>query len=125
MIIDETAGSGGDLLPWMWRKFKMGPLVGKRTWGGLVGDPRLPGADGRRVGDRAEPGHLDRRRLGGGERSGVPPDIEVEQTPADVIAGKDPQLEKAIQVVLDELKKAPPKTPARPPYRDIRKEIKK
>ena len=37
MIIDETAGSGGDLLPWMFHKFKMGPLVGKRTWGGLVG----------------------------------------------------------------------------------------
>ena len=37
MIIDETAGSGGDMLPWMFRKFKVGPLVGKRTWGGLVG----------------------------------------------------------------------------------------
>ena len=37
MIIDETAGSGGDLLPWMFRKFKLGPIVGKRTWGGLVG----------------------------------------------------------------------------------------
>ena len=37
MLIDETAGSGGDALPWMFRKHKMGPLIGKRTWGGLVG----------------------------------------------------------------------------------------
>ncbi len=48
MLIDETAGSGGDLLPWMFRKFGLGPLVGKRTWGGLRGNPGLPGADGRR-----------------------------------------------------------------------------
>jgi len=46
----------------------------------------------------------------------VPPDIEVEQTPADVIAGRDPQLEKAIQVVMDALKKNPPATPKRPAY---------
>ena len=52
------------------------------------------------------------------ENTGVPPDIEVEQTPADVIAGRDPQLEKAIQVVMDELKKNPPTMPTRPPYPD-------
>ena len=50
------------------------------------------------------------------ENDGVPPDIEVEQTPADVIAGHDPQLEKAIQVVMDELGKNPPKKTQRPPY---------
>jgi tricorn protease len=50
------------------------------------------------------------------ENEGVPPDIEVEQTPADVIAGRDPQLEKAIQVVMDELKKNPPAQPKRPAY---------
>jgi tricorn protease len=48
----------------------------------------------------------------------VPADIEVEQTPADVIAGRDPQLEKAIQVVMDELKKNPPVKAQRPPYPD-------
>ena len=58
------------------------------------------------------------------ENIGVPPDIEVEQTPAEVIAGRDPQLERAIQLVLDELKKNPPKRPARPPYRDLTREIK-
>jgi tricorn protease len=50
------------------------------------------------------------------ENVGVPPDIEVEQTPADVIAGHDPQLEKAIQVVMEELEKSPPPNPKRPPY---------
>ncbi len=50
------------------------------------------------------------------ENIGVPPDIEVEQTPADVIQGRDPQLEKAIQVVMEELKKNPPKQYKRPPY---------
>jgi tricorn protease len=50
------------------------------------------------------------------ENVGVPPDIEVEQMPADVINGHDPQLEKAIQVVMEELKKNPPRPPQRPPY---------
>jgi tricorn protease len=50
------------------------------------------------------------------ENEGVPPDIEVEQTPADIIAGRDPQLEKAIEVVLAELKKHPVAKPQRPPY---------
>ena len=49
----------------------------------------------------------------------MPPDIEVEQTPADVIAGRDPQLEKAIALALDELKKNPPVTPSRPAYKKV------
>ncbi len=117
MLIDEMAGSGGDLLPWMWRKFKMGPLVGKRTWGGLVGTLGFPVLmDGGSVTAPnlaiwTEDGWVV-------ENEGVPADIEVEQTPADVIAGRDPQLEKAIQVVMDELKKNPPTKPTRPPYPD-------
>jgi tricorn protease len=116
MIIDETAGSGGDLLPWMFRKFKMGPLVGQRTWGGLVGIlgfPMLMDGGGITAPNLAiwtpEDGWVV-------ENDGVPPDIEVEQTPADVIAGRDPQLEKAIEVVMAELKKNPPKKVTRPPY---------
>ena len=95
MIIDETAGSGGDLLPWMFRKFKLGPLVGKRTWGGLVGILGFPvlmdggGITAPNLAIWTEDGWVV-------ENEGVPPDIEVEQTPADVIAGRDPQLEKAI-----------------------------
>ena len=115
MLIDETAGSGGDLLPWMFRKFKLGKLIGKRTWGGLVGTLGFPVLmDGGYVSSPnlaiwTEDGWVV-------EIVGVPPDIEVEQLPADVIAGHDPQLEKAIEVLMDELKKNPPKKMKRPPY---------
>jgi tricorn protease len=115
MLIDETAGSGGDLLPWMFRKFQLGKLIGKRTWGGLVGTLGFPilmdggGVTAPNLAIWTEDGWVV-------ESVGVPPDIEVEQTPAEVIAGKDPQLEKAIQVILEELKKNPPPQPKRPPY---------
>ena len=114
LIIDETAGSGGDLFPWMWRQAKLGPIVGKRTWGGLVGTLGFPILlDGGSITApnlafwTAEDGWLV-------ENEGVPPDIEVEQTPADVIAGRDPQLERAIAIVMDELKKNPPAKLTRP-----------
>jgi len=115
MLIDETAGSGGDLLPWMFRKFKLGPLIGKRTWGGLVGMLGFPVLmDG---GSVTAPNLAIWTEEGWVvENVGVPPDIEVEMNPADVIAGHDPQLEKAIQVVMDELRKNPPKKFQRPPY---------
>ena len=116
MIIDETAGSGGDLLPWMFRKFGVGPLIGQRTWGGLVGVLGFPVLmDG---GSISAPNLAIWTEEDGWvvENEGVAPDIEVEQTPADVIAGRDPQLEKAIEVVMAELKKNPPTTSKRPAY---------
>ncbi|TAL78366.1 MAG: peptidase S41, partial [Bacteroidetes bacterium] len=115
MIIDETAGSGGDMLPWMFRKFKVGTLVGKRTWGGLVGILGFPEfIDG---GSVTAPNVAIWTKDGFVvENVGVAPDIEVEQWPADVISGKDPQLEKAIEVALKELSKNPPEEPVRPPY---------
>lgn len=115
MLINELAGSGGDLLPWMFRKFNLGKLIGKRTWGGLVGTLGFPVLmDGGYVSAPnlaiwTEDGWVV-------ENVGVPPDIEVEQWPADVIAGRDPQLEKAIEVILEELEKNPPKKAKRPPY---------
>jgi tricorn protease len=115
MIIDETAGSGGDMLPWMFRKFKVGTLVGKRTWGGLVGVLGFPEfIDGGSVTAPnlaiwTEDGFIV-------ENVGIAPDIEVEQWPADIINGKDPQLEKAIEVALQELSRNLPKEPVRPPY---------
>jgi tricorn protease len=115
MIIDETAGSGGDMLPWMFRKFRVGTLVGKRTWGGLVGILGFPEfIDG---GSVTAPNVAIWTKDGFVvENTGVAPDIEVEQWPADVISGKDPQLEKAIEVALQELAKNPPEIPVRPPY---------
>lgn len=116
MLIDETAGSGGDLLPWMFRKFQLGTIVGKRTWGGLVGVLGFPTLmDGGTITApnlaiwTPEEGWVV-------ENEGVPPDIEVEQTPKEVMAGHDPQLERAIAIALEELKKNPPTKPARPPY---------
>jgi tricorn protease len=115
MLIDETAGSGGDLLPWMFRKLNLGKLIGKRTWGGLVGTLGFPVLmDGGYVTAPnlaiwTEEGWIV-------ENEGVPPDIEVEQWPAEVIAGKDPQLDKAIEVIMEELKKDPPKKLKRPEY---------
>jgi len=115
MLINESAGSGGDMLPWMFRKFQVGTLVGTRTWGGLVGILGYPEfIDGGmvtspNVGIWTEDGFIV-------ENEGVAPDIEVEQDPAAVMAGKDPQLEKAIQVALEQLKANPQVTPERPPF---------
>jgi tricorn protease len=115
MIADETAGSGGDLLPWMFKKLELGPVVGTRTWGGLVGVLGFPVLmDGGTVTapDLAiwtEDGWIV-------ENEGVPPDVEVEQTPAAVIAGRDPQLEKAIEIVMSQLPKEPAPAARRPAY---------
>ncbi len=113
MLIDERAGSGGDLLPYMFRQQKLGTIVGKRTWGGLVGILGFPVLmDG---GTITAPNLAFWTEKGWEvENEGVPPDIDVEQTPADVIAGRDPQLERAIAIVMEELKKTPPATPTRP-----------
>ena len=116
MLIDETAGSGGDMLPWMFHNLKMGPLIGKRTWGGLVGILGLPVLmDG---GTITAPNFAIWTPQEGWvvENVGVPPDIEVEMSPAEVIAGHDPQLEKAVEVLMAELKKNPPARPKRPAY---------
>jgi tricorn protease len=115
MIIDETAGSGGDLLPWMFRKLGLGKLIGKRTWGGLVGTLGFPVLmDGGSVTAPnlaiwTEDGFVV-------ENVGVPPDIEVEQLPAEVIAGRDPQLERAIEEIMRELAANPPRVFVRPPF---------
>ena len=119
MLINESAGSGGDLLPWMFRKFNLGKLIGTRTWGGLVGTLGFP--------ILMDGGYVTAPNLAiwtkDGwivENEGVPPDIKVQQMPSQVMAGHDPQLEKAIEVVLEELKKNPPKRPERPPYKKIK-----
>ena len=115
MIIDETAGSGGDMLPWMFRKFKVGTLVGKRTWGGLVGILGFPEfIDG---GSVTAPNVAIWTKDGFiVENEGIAPDIEVEQLPSEVLKGNDPQLQKAIEVALKELEKNPQPDPVRPPY---------
>ena len=121
MIINEYAGSGGDLMPWMFRKSGIGPLIGKRTWGGLVGIGGYPQLiDG---GSVTAP-HFAFYNPNGEweiENHGVAPDIEVEQEPKALCAGRDPQLEKAIEVALDALKKNPPPKAKRPAYPNYHK----
>lgn len=112
MLIDETAGSGGDYLPYLFRQAKLGTIVGKTTWGGLVGVLGYPDLMDGGVVTAPNLAFFDEKGFGI-ENVGTPPDIEVEQWPVDVIKGRDPQLEKAIQIALDELKKNPvKKTPA-------------
>lgn len=107
MIINEMAGSGGDLLPFMFRYRKLGTLVGKRTWGGLVATTDTPPfVDG---GSMIAPrfGFFDREGKFAVENEGVAPDIEVENWPKEVIAGHDPQLERAVQEGLRLLREHP------------------
>jgi tricorn protease len=121
MIINEMSGSGGDALPWMFKQDKVGPLVGTRTWGGLVGIWNYPPLlDGGFV--TAPRGAI--YGLHGDwevENRGIAPDLEVENDPASVAAGHDAQLEKAIQVTLDALKKNPVVIPDHPPYPNYHK----
>ncbi len=100
MIINESAGSGGDYMPWAFRNMGIGPLVGTRTWGGLVGIWDVP--------PLLDGGFITAPRGGfftvdgewAVENEGVAPDIEVEQLPSEVIAGGDPQLERAVEEAL-------------------------
>jgi tricorn protease len=108
MLIDETAGSGGDYLPYLFRQAKLGTIVGKTTWGGLVGVLGYPEFIDGGVVTAPNLAFFDENGFGI-ENVGTPPDVEVEQWPVDVINGKDPQLEKAIQIVLEQLKKNPAK----------------
>ncbi|HEV2320355.1 MAG TPA: S41 family peptidase, partial [Verrucomicrobiae bacterium] len=116
MIINQFAGSGGDALPWYFRKRNIGPLVGMRTWGGLVGIGGYPVLiDGGSV-------MAPRWAIYGlhgqweVENHGIAPDDEVEMDPKLVREGHDPQLEEAVKVVLKLLKDHPPEEYPRPAY---------
>lgn len=117
MLINEWAGSGGDAMPWYFRRAGTGPLIGKRTWGGLVGRAGVPAlmdggvvtAPSSAVWDPASSKWI-------AENVGVEPDMEVENDPELVRQGRDPQLEKAIEYVLAELAKKPAVEPKRPTY---------
>ena len=118
MIINQMSGSGGDAMPWLFRKNNVGTLVGVRTWGGLVGIGNYPPLiDGGSI-------TAPRWALYGTkgewevENIGIAPDVEVEQDPALVRQGHDPQLEAAVAIALDQLNKAPPPKFVRPAYPD-------
>jgi tricorn protease len=116
MIINEMSGSGGDALPWYFRKAGLGSLVGKRTWGGLVGIGGYP--------ELIDGGFVTAPRaaiygLKGEwevENQGIAPDYEVDLEPAAFRAGHDAQLDKAIEVVMQQLKEHPLPEYPRPAY---------
>ncbi len=116
MIVNEYAGSGGDMMPWLFRKAGIGKTVGKRTWGGLVGIYDYPtlidggGVSAPRVAFYNLQGEWDV------ENWGTPADVEVDFDPAQWRKGRDPQLEKAVEVVLAELKAKPAPTYKKPAY---------
>ncbi|MBI1189602.1 MAG: peptidase S41 [Tepidisphaera sp.] len=117
MLINGLAGSGGDMFPWLFKHDKIGPVIGMRTWGGLVGIAGNPGfIDG---GSISVPnfGFYKTNGTWGIEGHGVDPDIQIIDDPALMWNGGDPQLDKGIEVMLDEIKQhpyTPPKRPASP-----------
>jgi tricorn protease len=118
MIINEYAGSGGDAMPFYFSQRKIGPLVGKRTWGGLVGIGGTPNLlDG---GSVTAPSFAVYSKEGEWiiENVGVSPDVEVEQTPALIKQGKDPQLEKAVELVMQQIRANPFKHTPKPAFPD-------
>ncbi|MBX3113581.1 MAG: PD40 domain-containing protein [Fimbriimonadaceae bacterium] len=117
MLINEHAGSGGDLFPYLFKKAGVGPLIGKRTWGGLVGIQGTYGLIG--GGGVTSPAFGIYDPDTGkwiAENTGVAPDIEVEDDPALAAKGQDPQLSKAVEYLQNELKKGSKtyKTPDKP-----------
>jgi len=116
MITNELSGSGGDAMPWYFRQARLGPLVGKRTWGGLVGIGAIPTLmDGGHVTSPSF-GFFNPEGQWDVENHGVQPDYEVDMDPKPVSEGHDPQLEKAVSLALDDLAKHPVPEPHKPAY---------
>ncbi len=123
MIINQFAGSGGDALPWYFKMDKIGPLVGERTWGGLVGIGGYPSLmDG---GSVTAP-RIAVEGLNGTfpvENHGIKPDVKVWQNPELVREGHDPQLEAAVKIAMKELKEHPLPKYEIPPYRNYHPQL--
>ena len=113
-LIDEMSGSDGDIFPAMFRELGLGPLIGKRTWGGVVG---IGG-----TGPMIDGGEVSVPQFGSVsvagewiiEGHGVDPDIVVENDPKSVLAGRDPQLERGVAEVLKKIQAEPKRMPTRP-----------
>jgi tricorn protease len=120
MVINEFAGSGGDMLPYMFRQQELGPLVGTRTWGGLVGIWDYPSLiDGGNI-TVPRGGFFNLNGEWDVENKGIKPDIEVFITPKDIASGHDPQLETAVNEALRLLQENPVNLQKEPPFPIIR-----
>ncbi|MFC1806287.1 S41 family peptidase, partial [Planctomycetota bacterium] len=110
-VTDELAGSDGDIFSHCFKLMKLGTLVGKRTWGGVIGiSPRRRFVDG---GITTQPEYsFWFKDVGWGvENYGTDPDVEVDITPQDYAAGRDPQLAFAIELILKQLEESPTQRP--------------
>ncbi len=116
MITNEIAGSGGDLMPWMFRHTHIGTLVGKRTWGGLIGVSQYPTLMDGGVVTAPNFGFFSPAGEWDVENHGVTPDVEVEQDPKAVHDGHDPQLERAVSIAMKQLEKNSVPVPHRPAF---------
>ena len=113
-LINQYSASDGDIFPYFFREYGLGPLVGRRTWGGVVGI--------RGYSSLVDGGYITRPEFGTFsadsrwimENEGVAPDYEVDNLPEDVIDGRDPQLEKAVELIVEKLKEKPTVLPQRP-----------
>lgn len=117
LLINEMAGSGGDYFPWVFRHQAAGTLIGQTTWGGLVKSSRhyaFIDGSGMTAPDNAVFDPIEKEWIG--ENVGIAPDIAVRQDAKSVEAGGDPQLEKAVQVLLEQLKSIPVQDMSPPPY---------
>jgi tricorn protease len=118
MLMNGWSGSGGDCFPFYFKQSGLGPLIGERTWGGLIGMTGVPGL--------VDNGGITVPTFGiystNGEwiieGRGVEPDIEVPDDPGAMARGRDPQLERAVDEVLKAIKKSPPLQPRKPKYPD-------
>ena len=116
MLINGRSSSGGDALPDYFQELKLGPLMGQKTWGGLIGysgSPRF--ADG---GGMAVPqfGYVNRNGEWDVEYVGVDPDIPVFDDPTLIQAGREPMIEEAVKYILEQLEKNPVKKVVKPKY---------
>jgi tricorn protease len=116
VLIDQFAGSDGDIFPESFRINEMGPLIGTRTWGGVVGFRGDKPFIDMGMSTQPEFAWWEPERGWSLENAGVSPDIEVVIRPEDRVAGRDPQLEKAVEVLLDELRRNPKELPPPPPW---------
>ena len=113
-VLNQNSASDGDIFPAMFKQAKLGPLIGKRSWGGVVGiTNRGPLVDGGVV-NVPEFGFASADGRWIIEGHGVDPDIEVENDPKSVIEGHDPQLERAVEEVMKKVREQPRRLPDRP-----------
>ena len=115
-LINGYAGSGGDAFPYYFREQGLGPLIGMTTWGGLVGYSRgIALMDGGFI-SMPDFGFYNLKGEWDVERIGVKPDIEVDNLPEEAARGRDQQLEKGIETVLERIRENPPRLPERPAF---------